>query len=397
MTGYVPDTGTDVVITGLGVVSPLGHELQRFWAGLAEGRVPVRPLDYPGSAIDGCLTYVVSDPPPVAADHAGRASRFAVAAGAAALADAGLSSVDSEAVGVCVGAGNGDSDLLEADRDGRRSVRGLEWYPYNAAGTLGAELGLLGPNLTVSTACAAGAYAVAMAADMIRDGEADVVLAGGAEAVSRPAMGAFLRLGAVDPLHCRPFDTGRQGTVYGEGAAFLVLESAAHAAARGRTPYASVLGAGWSCDAFHVTAPDPRAVQAVRAAQDALARSGTDVSAVGAVICHGTGTAANDAMESRALSELLGERTMSVPATAIKASLGHSGGASGAFSCLTAALVVAHGQVPPVATLEQQDGQNPQLQLVTGAPSSTAGPAVLVNAYAFGGNNVSVLLGPVPA
>ncbi|MFB7614704.1 beta-ketoacyl-[acyl-carrier-protein] synthase family protein [Kitasatospora sp. NPDC056181] len=386
--------GSDAVITGLGLVSPLGNDLESYWHGLLNGEVPIRPLDYPGTAVHERPTYLVPGAPDDG--EAGRASGFALAAARSALADAGLDTADAawirEAAGVCVGTGNGDSDLLEAERDGRRELSGLQWFGYRSADLLAGELGLHGPGLTVSTACAAGAYAVSLGAEMIRDGEAEVVLVGGTEAVCRPAMGAFLRLGAVDPVHCRPFDAERSGTVYGEGAAFLVLESAGHAAARGKQAYASVLGAGWSCDAHHVTAPDPSGTQALRAAREALERGGVAVAELGAVISHGTGTPANDSTESGSSSQLLGDRTPRVPVAAIKSALGHSGGAAGAFSCLTAALVVRHGLVPPVGTLVRPEDGN-ALRLVRGAAEPVTGRAALVNAYAFGGNNITVVIG----
>ncbi|MCX5055821.1 beta-ketoacyl-[acyl-carrier-protein] synthase family protein [Streptomyces sp. NBC_00452] len=452
----------DVVITGLGVVSPLGHDLGSFWTGLLRGEVPARPLTFPGAAMPGAVAYLVEDVPdtdgiaappvpgralggpaggtplggrapsaahavdgasgdlagpgtasgggappaacapvPAAPSHApasqrlGRASTFALAAARDALADAGLGARgpgELADVGLCVATGNGDSDLLEARRDGRREGTGLDWYPYNTLGLLSHRLGLYGPGLTISTACAAGAYAVAVGAEAIAAGETDVVLVGGAEAVSRPAVGAFLRLGAGDPEHCRPFDADRAGAVYGEGAAFLVLESAEHAAARGRAPYARVLSSGWSCDAFHVTAPDPEGTQSLRAVHDALDRGGIAPDSIGAVLAHGTGTPANDAVESRVTAQVLGDRTPDVPVTAVKASLGHSGGAAGAFACLTAALVVRHGLVPPVGTLRRLDPAC-ALRVVRGAPEVSAAETVLVNAYAFGGNNISVAVG----
>ncbi|MET7442406.1 beta-ketoacyl synthase N-terminal-like domain-containing protein [Streptomyces sp. NPDC005568] len=387
---------TDVVITGLGVVSPLGRGVERFWAGLLRGDVPVSPLAFPGAAMPGSLAYRAEDPPASGLPaRAGRASGFALAAARDALADAGLGTGGPEeldGVGVCVATGNGDSDVQEACRDGRREPDGDSWFPYGTAGLLSDRLGLYGPGVTVSTACAAGAYAVAMGADMITDGEADTVLVGGTEAISRPAGGAFLRLGAGDPLHCRPFDAERAGTVYGEGAAFLVLESAARAAARGRTAYARVVSSGWSCDAFHVTAPDPQGTQAVRAVHDALRRGGMDSADIGAVLCHGTGTPANDAVESGVTARVLGARTPEVPVTAVKASLGHSGGAAGAFGCLAAALVVRHGLVPPVGTLRRLD-PGCALRVVRDTPQAAAPGTVLVNAYAFGGNNISVAIG----
>ncbi|MGW1282192.1 beta-ketoacyl-[acyl-carrier-protein] synthase family protein [Streptomyces sp. NPDC002586] len=391
--------GNDVVISGLGVVSPLGHDVRSFWDGLLRGEVPVRPLDRPGTPVHGRPVYAVVDAPGAGTDDTdrepGRASGFALVAARAALQDAGLGAADAalrDGIGVCVGTGNGDSDLQEAERDGLRELSGVEWYPYGTSAIMARELGVYGPGLTVSTACTAGAYAVSLGAEMITNGEADVVIAGGTEAVCRPAIGAFLRLGASDPLHCRPFDVDRAGTVYGEGAAMLVLESAEHAAARGHLPRARVLGSGWSCDGFHATAPDPSGVQAGRAAREALERGGVTPEDVGALMCHGTGTPANDSTESRVAAELLGDRTPDVPAAAVKASLGHSGGAAGAFACVAAVLVLESGLVPPVGTLRRLD-PSCGLSVVRDAPAPSTGSTVLVNAYAFGGNNISVAIG----
>lgn len=403
----------EVVVTGLGVVSPLGHDLDSFWSGLLAGTARPGALSMPGSELDGAATYLVRDEPPVAGAAAlGRATRFALAAARSALADAALTTpgptpTDAVAgpangpdgsgtvplrIGVVVGAGTGDGDLMEAHRDGSRPVTGAGWWPFGLAAAVADAVGATGAVLTVSNACAAGGYAVALGAELIADGEADIVLAGGSEAVSRPAMGAFRRLGAVDPVHCRPFDADRAGTVYGEGAAFLVLESAASAAARDRKAYAAVRGDGWSCDAYHATAPEPEGRQATRAAREALRRAGAGPADVGAVVCHGTGTPLNDAMESRVVGTLLGDRVADVPAVAPKSVLGHSGGAAGAFSCLVAALVVARRAVPPTANLATQD-PDCRLRLVEpGEVGVPAGDAVLVNAYAFGGNNISLVL-----
>ncbi|WP_457030403.1 beta-ketoacyl-[acyl-carrier-protein] synthase family protein [Kitasatospora sp. P5_F3] len=384
----------EVVVTGLGVVSPMGHDVPTFWRALLAGQDGAEFVEYPELGGRSAPSYPVAGHPVQPGDERlGRASQFALAAAGAALADAALPEAGetSAPIGLYLGLGTGDGDVVEAGRSGRRELSGMDWWPYGSGALLAGRLGLYGPNLTVATACSAGAYAVGLAAEAIAAGEAEVMLVGGSEGVSRPAMGAFLRLGAVDPHACRPFDADRQGTVYGEGAAFLVLESAESAAARGRTPYARVLGSGWSCDAYHPTAPEPTGAQAVRAAREALERGGRTVGRIGALICHGTGTPMNDRTESLTMGQLLAERASEVPATAIKAALGHSGGAAGAFSCLVGALVVHEGLVPPTANLNRLDPDCP-LALVTGSPAAVDGD-VLVNAYAFGGNNISVLLG----
>ncbi len=383
------------VLTGLGMVSPVGVGPDAYWAGLlAPHSTPTPVTDRPGMPA-GAHAYRV----PEADDTQDTGSRYLALARSAAhqaLENARLTPASQTAtVGLFLGTGTGDSEPAEQIRDGRRPADDTAWWAYRGAAQLADELGLTGPVQTVSTACAAGAYAVALACLAVAAGHVDVALAGGAEVVSRPALAAFLRLGAVDPVHCRPFDAERQGTVYGEGAAFLVLESARHARGRGAHPLAAIDAGGWSCDGHHLTAPAADGEQAARAGRDALRRAGYQPREVAAVVCHGTGTPLNDRTESRVMHELLGERAARIPATAVKSVLGHSGGAAGAFSCATAALMVAHRQAPPVANLTTRDADCDLA--VSGEPQPIGAGPVLLNAYAFGGNNISLVVGPVAA
>ena len=396
------------VITGLGLVSPVGDDPETYWNGLlAAHSAPAPAADRPGMP-DGAHAYRVPDragaPEPgtaadSAADPGSRYLRLARTAALQALRDAGLErrpdGAQTTTAGLFLGTGTGDGEPAEAVRDGRRTQSGGSWWPYRGAALLADELDFTGPVQTVSTACSSGAYAIALAAHAVATGAVDVALAGGAEVVSRPALAAFMRLGAVDPVHCRPFDTDRAGTVYGEGAAFVVVESARHAAARGAAALATVGAGGWSCDGNHLTAPDEDGVQAAYAARDALSRADLEPDDIAAVVCHGTGTPLNDRTESRVLHGLLGPRVTSVPSTAPKSVIGHNGGAAGAFSCLTAVLMVRHSQVPPVANLASADPQC-ALSVSGDVRPMTPGP-VLLNAYAFGGNNISLVVGPVTA
>jgi 3-oxoacyl-(acyl-carrier-protein) synthase len=256
---------------------------------------------------------------------------------------------------------------------------------------VGAAIGAGGPTTSISNACAASGFALSVATDLIESGEADVVVAGGAESYSRVALGCFNRLGAIDPERCRPFDRDRAGTVFGEGAAMLVLEAEEHAGERSapRT-YARVAGAGWSCDAYHMTAPDPDGEQIVRAMRAALAAAGGDADAIGCVIPHGTGTTLNDVVEARALREVLGQRCDELPLYSLKGVIGHTGGAAGAFAALASALILARGEVPANVALRARD---PECDvLLAEQPVALDGSVVLLNAYAFGGNNVSLAL-----
>jgi 3-oxoacyl-[acyl-carrier-protein] synthase II len=386
----------DVLITGLGVVSPIGDTIERYWSGLLAGSS--RPRRYPWideHAVPNPVTYWIDEPKrPVVSDAGlgfGRASQFAVRAASMALADAGLDDECRTAVGVAIGTGMGHADLLEDERDGTGAPAPLDRFTFEVASTVAGELRLNGPNMSVSTACAAGAYSVSLGVDAIRDGCADVIVAGGAEGFSRIALGCFHRLGALDPVVCRPFDVDRAGTVFGEGAAMLVLESAEHARRRSATVYGSISGCGWSCDAHHATAPEPDGQQTIAAVRRALAEAELEPADIDCAIPHGTGTDLNDVVESAMLAQVFGERVKQLRIFALKSVIGHTGGAAGAFSCLTAALILDRGLVPPTANLTSADPRCP-LHLHTGAPIAGDIRHALVNAYAFGGNNISLIL-----
>ena len=210
-----------------------------YWAKLMTGCSEPAPVSDPLANMANRLLYGITDPPrPVA--HAGtgrlgRTSTFALTAARAALADAALDGADLTNAAVCVGTGVGDVSLFEAVPAGAPPPMGTDAFPFKVSSVLAAELGSAGPVVSVSTACSASGYGVSLAADLIRDGEADVVVAGGADGYTRVGVACFNRMGALDPLRCRPFDAHRRGTVFGEGAALMVLESESHARRRGHT------------------------------------------------------------------------------------------------------------------------------------------------------------------
>lgn len=383
-----------VLVTGLGVVSSLGSGKDAFWRGLhtAPGR-PERVRD-PGAHMDLPLMYGVPAADSYCPDGAprGRASRFAVEAARQAVADAGLPHASLPRLGVVIGTGMGDSEAHEQWRTGPGSARQPRVPACAIAGAVGDWLGGYGVSSSISNACAASGFALAVAADLIRCGEADVVVAGGAEGYSRVALGCFNRLGGIDPVRCRPFDRHRRGTVFGEGAAILVLESESHARERrAPTVYAHLAGSGWSCDAHHPTAPEPSGQQITRAMRQALREAGASPGSVGCVIPHGTGTELNDLVESHALHRIFGARLTDVPLFSLKALIGHTGGAAGALAALAAALILHHRAVPPNVPLDEQDPEC-EVWLPQGDGVPLAGAQALDSAYAFGGNNVSFLL-----
>ncbi|MGW7367828.1 beta-ketoacyl synthase N-terminal-like domain-containing protein [Streptomyces sp. NPDC054841] len=420
----------EVVVTGVGAVTCHGAGADTLWRAMtaAGTRLPDRPAD-PLARMDLPLISLVPDPD-LAAD---RATRFAATAAAEALDDAGLgaASLAAARTAVVIGSCMGEPGPNERGRGGAGQA-GAEhagtdhgWTPpFRLATELAAGLGLFGAVHDIGNACAAGAYALGMAADLVRSGEADVVLAGGSDAYSRVALGCFNRLGAVDHERCRPFESDRAGTVFAEGAGILVVESAVHARARGADTGLRLSGTAWSCDAGHPTAPQADGVQIVRAMRGAIdgdrgspsgtrspggqdgtgGQDGPDAPGgqgggaggprrIGAVVPHGTGTRLNDVLESAALYEALGEYAPDVPLYSLKALLGHAGGASAALGAVAAALILRHGSVPPNVPLKDQDPEC-RVLLPQGAPVPLAPDArrVLVNAYGFGGNNASLVL-----
>jgi 3-oxoacyl-(acyl-carrier-protein) synthase len=388
---------TQSLVTGLGVVSCLGTGVEPFWRALcAATSTPGRIEDPHGNY--ACSVYHVvgpaaepaglAEPADVGGSRLGRTSRFAVEAARQALADAGLDELPADRVAVLVATGMGDADLPERRAGGVPTDRPPPVFALAAA--VADQLGCQGGASVVSNACAASGYAFGIAADMIAAGEADVVVAGGADSYSRVALAAFNRLGAIDPVRCRPFDAGRHGTVFGEGAGMLVLESERHARGRGARVYGRLAGVGWSCDGDHLTAPEPAGTQIRRAMALALADAGLAAGSVGAVLPHGTGTELNDVVESQALQAVLGT-DRGTPLYSLKAMVGHTGGAAAALAAVAGTLILDRRSVPPNVPLDRQDPQCP-VWLPQGAAVPLPAPAVLVNAYAFGGMNASLVL-----
>lgn len=382
-----------VVITGLGAISCLGSGVAAYWNGLLAGGGEPIEVPVPDLNMRAKKMYLVdpADVPPEPSCYAGvelgNSPRLAVAAAEQALTDAGLEGRARSAIPVVLGVELGNADMQEKQRSAGRTI----WTPLTpTAGVVGAAIGSRIAVTSVGNACSATGYALTIALDMIRMGEATTVLVGGAEGTTRAGMGAFDRLGAADPVRCRPFDRNRAGTMFGAGSAMIVLEAADHARLRGAQPYAELAGAAWSCDAHHLTAPDPSATQIVRAMTEALADAKLSISDVSCVIPHGTGTPLNDVVESHALRAVFGENAGELPLFSLKAMIGHTTGAAGAFACLTAALMVRHQKSPANSRIDQDPECEVWLPQENSVPQDA--PAVLVNTYAFGGNNTSFVV-----
>jgi 3-oxoacyl-[acyl-carrier-protein] synthase II len=261
---------------------------------------------------------------------------------------------------------------------------------HELADTLADQFGLAGPRIVITTACAAGGNAIGGGLDLLRSGSADLVLAGGVDVLLRETLAGFGSLKAVSPTATSPYSRS-DGLSLGEAAAFLVLESAAHAEARGATVLAEIAGYGLSADAFHATSPDPSGRGAVTAVRRGLAHAGFTETDVSYVNGHGTGTPANDRMESRAMRVLFGERTARVPVSSTKSAIGHTLGAAGAVEAVACVLSVRDDLLPPTVNVTSPPPAG--LDIVPGRGRSARVDVAVSASYAFGGNNCSVIVG----
>lgn len=400
-------TGPSIVVTGMGAVSAFGWGTGPLWQGLRSARAAITPFDR-FDATDH-RTHLAAQVPhatlrrpagSVLPRRASHADRFATAAAHEAVAQARLDLTGSpHRAGVFFGSSTGglfeSEQFVEAlvrapSRRQRRSL--LESQQCNGPGDAVARmLRVQGPVETVSSACASGAMAIGRALQALRAGEVEVVLAGGADSLCRITYAGFNALRAVDQLPCRPFRSERAGLSLGEGAAVLVLETLEGARARGTDPIAVVCGAGASCDAGHMTAPDAQGRGAARAIEDALAEGRVSADDVDFVNAHGTGTPLNDAAEWEALRTVFGPRATSIPLTSTKALLGHLLGSAGALEAVATVLCLRAGEVHPVPDDGTPDPEIP-VDLVTGRPRVLVRSrhALSLN-LAFGGANAALV------
>ena len=404
-----------VAVTGMGVKTPAGNDLASFWESLRAGRSCIGPISrFDPSALPVRFAGEVVDFDPEKylgykeARRTDRVAQLGFASAVDALADAGELDADPARCGVVTGAGVGG--LITQEREEHELfTKGASrvspflvpmMMPNATAALVGMRMGWTGPNFCIATACAAGSHAVGEAARLVRDGSADVVLAGGAEACVTPiAIAAFARMGALSDRHdapelaSRPFDVERDGFVMGEGAAFLVLERWDRAQARGARIYGEIAGYGRNADAYHITAPSPGGVGAAECMRLALADAGVDPSEVGHVNAHGTSTPLNDAAEAEAVVKVFGDD--GPPVTSTKGSTGHLIAAAGAVEAVASLLAISHGEVPPTANHNQAE-PGLDIDVVAGAPRRLDPAPVLSNSFGFGGHNASLVLIPAP-
>jgi 3-oxoacyl-[acyl-carrier-protein] synthase II len=407
---------TAVAITGMGVKSPVGLDLASFWSGLCSGisaAGPITQFDTSQHPVTFACEINDFDPDayvtPKEGDHIDRVTLLGFAAAVDALGQAGELGADPARVAVIAGTGVGGLITLETEIMKYAAKGAMRVSPFlvpmmmsNAtAAFIALKHGFTGPNFAVVTACAAGTNAIGEAVRLIQHGEADVVIAGGAESSITPVgLAAFNRMGALsrrkdDPAHAsRPFDVGRDGFVMGEGAGMLVLESWDRAIGRGARIYGGIGGYGRNTDAFHITAPSPGGEGAVRCMQLALEDAAISPADIGHVNAHGTSTPLNDAAEAEAIAQVFG--TAAPPLTSVKGATGHLIGAAGAVEAIASILAISNGAVFPTANFTDADPALPPIDVVHGAPRPVAPKPALSNSFGFGGHNASLVLIPAP-
>ena len=402
-----------VVVTGLGALSPVGNTADEFWSSLLQGRSGVGPITkfdtegYPTRIAGEVRNF---DPLNFVDKKDARRLdpylQYAVASSVLAVQDAALDTgkVDGARFGVLIGSGiGGISTLLESHRNllekgpDRVSPFFIPMIIANmASGLVSIRFGARGPNSSVVTACATGNHAIGDSFKIIQRGDADVMIAGGSEAIIIPlTIAGFCSMKAMSTRNeeptkaMRPFDATRDGFVCGEGAGILILEALEHALARDASIYAEIVGYGMTGDAHHMTAPDPEGDGAMRAMTLALRDAGLDVSAVGYINAHGTSTPYNDKFETLAIKRVFGEHARRLAVSSTKSMTGHLLGAAGGVEAIATVLALHHGVLPPTINYETPDPEC-DLDYVPNQARKQNVEVALSNAFGFGGTNATL-------
>jgi 3-oxoacyl-[acyl-carrier-protein] synthase II len=406
-----------VAVTGLGAVTPIGNDARSTWRAAVAGESGIdwiRSFDASGYPVRVAAEVKDFDPAQVASPKEVRKLErnvlLSLGAAREALADAGLNGFDPMRVGIvfgtAIGGVNGILEQEEVRRDRGPDRVSPNFLPNvlvdSASGQLAISLGIRGPNYAVVSACATGSHAIGEGAELIKRGDADAVLAGGAEACMHPLILAgftAMRGLAVEnedpPRASRPFDATRAGFVMGEGACVLVLEELEAAQRRGATVYAEVLGYGASNDAHHMAQPEPEATGVAEMMRAALRRAGVEPERVGYINAHGTSTPLGDLAETRAIKDVFGEHAYRLAVSSTKSQMGHTFGAAGAIEAMMCVLALHEGVIPPTINYRNPD-PDCDLDYVPNEAREAKLDVALSNAMGLGGHNGCVLLGRTP-
>jgi 3-oxoacyl-[acyl-carrier-protein] synthase II len=402
-----------VVVTGLGALTPIGNTTDEFWSGLVQGRCGIGPITkFDATGYPTQIAGEIRNFDPLKYVERKEARRldpylqYAMACACMAVDDASLDTgaVDSERFGVLIGSGIGGITSL-MDGEHTRLEKGFDRVsPFvipmliinMASGLVSMRFGAKGPNSSVVTACATGNHALGDAYRIIQRGEADVMIAGGAEAIIVPiAIASFCAMKAMSTRNdeperaSRPFDADRDGFVCSEGGGILTLESLEHAVRRGARIYAEIVGYGMSGDAHHMTAPDPEGDGAVRAMRAALRDAALTPAEVGYINAHGTSTQYNDKFETLAIKRVFGEYAARLAVSSTKSMTGHLLGAAGGIEAVASVLALHHGILPPTINYETPD-PDCDLDYVPNQARKQDIDVALSNAFGFGGTNATL-------
>lgn len=405
-----------VVITGMGAISPLGVSRDALWEGLIEGRSGIRRItQFDASEMPCQIAGEIPDFDPEdymdrkEARRIPRSAQIALAAALQAMCDAGLASTmpEPERAGVIFGTSVGGIEMADIGAQVIRSKGYSRLNPFTLpaampnlpAFVIARRFQCLGPNATISTACATGAQAIGEATEVIRRGAADLVISGGTESVIRDfAIGGFSAMRALpvsfndQPTRAsRPFSADREGFVFSEGAAAVIVEELSHALRRGARIYAEVAGHASSADGYHMTAPDPEAAGPARAMRWALRDAGVSPAEVDYINAHGTSTPLNDRTETVAIKEVFGEHAYRVPISSTKSMIGHPMGAAGAVEAIVCALTMQHDQIHPTINYEEPDPEC-DLDYVPNQARQAHVDVALSNSFGLGGQNACLVI-----
>jgi 3-oxoacyl-[acyl-carrier-protein] synthase II len=404
-----------VVITGLGVISPLGNDIKTFWESLCAGKSGVCKItQFDASDYDSKIAGEVKDFDPalyISAKEIKRTDRFtqfAIGAAAIAIGDSGLdlSALDPWRFGIIVGSGIGGIHTIERESrvlfdkgPSRISPFFIPMLIVNmASGMIAIRFGLKGPNSCSVTACASSNHSIGEAFRIIQHGYADLMLGGGSEAAINPlGIGGFCAAKALSMKNqqpekaSRPFDKERDGFVMGEGAGIVVLEEYEHAKKRGANIYAEIIGYGMSCDAYHMTAPDPEGKGAIRSMQESLKDAAIKSEELTYINAHGTSTQLNDIMETHATKAVFGSHSKKIAISSTKSMVGHLLGAAGGVELIATVLTMKYSIIPPTINYEHPDPKC-DLDYVPNHARKQEVKVALSNSFGFGGHNATIII-----
>ncbi|HKP94810.1 MAG TPA: beta-ketoacyl-[acyl-carrier-protein] synthase family protein [Fibrobacteria bacterium] len=374
-------------ITGMGMVASVGHTLDECFNAFCRGESGNKSLQaFPRERFNVGKAYEIDDRPDKGGDTPGRATKWLVRAIGQALTAAGLRAGQGR-VAVLVGTGLRELRSLE--------LWWVEGQPMHVSelhfgGAIRKSTGMRVPVMTFSNACAASNFMLGLADDMLRLGDYDAVVVSGCDSITESMFGLLDRVNPLHPEQVQPFDRNRKGVLMGEGAAALVLENPDHARLRSKGPMALLRSVGMSCDAFHETQPAMEGIQ--RAMTDAYDRARVEPAQIGLMMVHGTGTAANDMTEAKAIVGLMGQAGGGVMISGLKSMTGHTSGASGLVGVVTAVKAMERGLVPPTLGFNEPLAEAPGLDVVHGKAREARVNLAQVNAFGFGGVNAVAIL-----